>query len=78
MSDNQIYFSQRIIAHLRVKKMEGDDLNGIVLTIYEKEMKKLSEKIIKTLSDLILKKIITEYQHQNGKRFYKLIEPISK
>ncbi len=77
MSDNKIYLSQRIIEHLNVKETEGDDLNGLVLAIYEKEMKKLSENIIKTVSDLILKEIITEYQHQNGKRYYKLVKPLS-
>ncbi len=73
-NNNQINLSKRIIEHLRLNKDRRDELDGIVIAIYEKEMKKLSEKIIYNLAEFIAKGIIIENVDQNGKRYYKLIK----
>ena len=64
--------SERIIEHLMLKEEMQDDLEGIVVGIYNKEMEKLSERITKSLSDLITKGKITIIKIHNGKRIYQL------
>ena len=82
ISINQSDISQKIIGHLRSKSsIKEDDLNGICLAIFENEINKLSDKmfkdfsdtIIKELSELIDKGIITEYKDQNEKLYYRLV-----
>jgi hypothetical protein len=81
ISNNQSDISQKIIGHLRSKSIiKEDDLNGICLSIFEKEINNLSDKmfkdfsntIIKELSELIDKGIIKEHKDQNEKLFYRL------
>lgn len=82
-SNNRSNLSQKIIGHLSSKSInKEDDLNGICLAIFEKEInnwsdkmfKDLSDKIIKGLSELIDKGIITEYKDQNEKLYYRLVK----
>lgn len=82
-SNNQSDLPQKIIEHLSSKSInKEDDLNGICLAIFEKEINKLSDKmfkdfsdtIIKELSELVEKEIITEYKDQNDKLFYRLVK----
>ncbi len=70
----QIEFSERIIEHLMNKEQMSDDLEGIVLGIYDKEMKKLSEKIMKSLSCLVAKRKIIETKGMDGKMVYQLLK----
>jgi len=69
----QTDLSERIIEHLISKDNMQDDLEGIVLGIYDKEMKRLSERILCGLSDLVAKKKIIEIKRKNEKRIYQLI-----
>jgi hypothetical protein len=81
-SNYQLDLPQKIIMHLTSKSInKEDDLNGICLAIFEKEINKLSDKmfndfsdtIIKELSELIDKGIIKEHKDQNEKLFYRLV-----
>ena len=69
----QTNLSNRIIDHLKQKQDGRDDLDGLVIAIYEKEMKRLTEKIMNDLADLIAKGVVAEYENNNGKRGLKLI-----
>ena len=82
ISNNQSDLSQKIIGHLGSKSMsEEDDLNGICLSIFEKEINNLSNKMFKDFSDTIIKElselvdngIITAYKDQNEKLLYRLV-----
>jgi hypothetical protein len=79
---DQTSISHKIIEHISSKSInKEDDLNGICLAIFEKEINELSDKmfkdfsdiIIKELSELINKGIITEGKDQSGKHYYKLL-----
>jgi hypothetical protein len=72
---------QKLIPHLTSKSInKQDDLNGICLAIFEKEINELSDRmfsefsdtIIKVLSELIDKGKITAYKDQNDRLLYKL------
>jgi hypothetical protein len=72
---------QKIIGHLTSRSInKEDDLNGICLAIFEKEINELSDRmfsefsdtIIKVLSELIDKGKITAYKDQNDRLLYKL------
>lgn len=77
-TNDQTNLSQRIIEHLRPKEDGRDDLDGIVIAIYEKEMKKLSANIMNDLAELLAKGIVSEYVEEKGKRYYTLIKSIDK
>ena len=72
MDENTILFF-RITDHLKLKENKQDDLNGIILAIYETEMKNLSQKVIMSLSHMIKKGIVTEFKTQGGKSYYQLV-----
>ena len=74
INHRNVDLSEKIIEHLRLKKKTGDDLSGIVLAIYQKELKELSDKILNNLSELIKRGSITEIRYKDGKRYYKLVE----
>ncbi len=82
ISINQSDISQKIIGHLGSKSInKEDDLNGICLSVFEKEINSLSDKmfkdfsnaIIKGLSELVDNGIITAYKDQNEKLLYRLV-----
>ena len=64
----------KIIDHLKLKDDKQDDLNGIILAIYESEIKKLHSEVIQTLSLMIKKSIIDEFKDSNRKTYYRLIK----
>ena len=79
---NRTNLSQKIIGHLTSKSInKEDDLNGICLAIFEKEINNLSDKMFKDFSDTIIKElselvdngIITAYKDQNEKLLYRLV-----
>jgi len=73
-ADEQRILLFRITDHLKLMEDKQDDLNGIILAIYETEVKDLSEKVISSLSRLIEKGIVIESKGQNGKCYYQLIQ----
>jgi len=62
--------SDGIIQHLLQKKDHKDDLEGITLFIYEKELKNLSNEIMDVLADLVTHDLLVEYEHPEGKKYY--------
>ncbi len=81
-SNNRSNLSQKIIGHLGSKSINKvDDLNGICLAIFEKDInglydkmfKDFSDTIIQELSELVDERIITSYKDQNDKLLYRLV-----
>ena len=70
MDENII--TSKIIDHLKLKEKKRDDLNGIILAIYESEIKNLHYKVAQTLANMIRKRIIDEFKDSNGKTYYRL------
>jgi len=64
---------QIILNHLQVKKDHQESLDGLILEIYNTEIKKLSQEIIKNLTYLMSNGYITETVDASGKKQYKLI-----
>ena len=69
---NQNNISEKIIEHLKSKADHRDNLDGIVIAIYEKEMKRLTENIIRNLSTLIKKGIVIQTMNYNDVFWYGL------
>ena len=81
-SNYQLDLPQKIIMHLTSKSInKEDDLDGICLAIFEKEINNLSDKMFKDFSDTIIKVIselvnngmITAYKDQKDKLLYRLV-----
>jgi len=72
MPIDSIDMTQRIIDHLLSAKDQKDDLKGLTLALYNKEMKNLSKIITYNLSQLISKDIIIKQKSHNGKTYFKL------
>ena len=62
--------SDRIILHLLEQKGNKDDLEGITLFFYEKELKNLSNEILDALADLIAQNLLVESENTDGKKYY--------
>jgi len=75
---DQTFLSHKIIEHLMSKENYQDDLSGLVLDIYAKEMKQLSDKIIKHIAGLEDQGIIEEFKDDKGRKFFKLLKPIGQ
>ena len=67
-----LFLSQEIIKYLNSKDGKSDDLDGIVIAIYENEIKNLTEKIMNELAMLLAKGIITEFKNHDRKNWFKL------
>ena len=68
--------SIKIINHLKGKGNRSLDVDGIIIAMYEeefKEIKVLSDKVLKTLADLKAKGVIKEYFDEEGKLCYELL-----
>ena len=63
---------KEITQHLRKKKDHKDDLEGIVIFFYKKELKNLSDEILSSLADLLSKGIIAELKNSSGQKCYQL------
>lgn len=63
---------KEITQHLRGKKDHKDDLEGIIMFFYKKELKNLSDEILSSLADLLSKGIITELKNSSGQKCYQL------
>lgn len=64
--------SDFIIQHLLRKKDHQDDLEGISLFIYEKELKNLSSEIISAINELVSKGLLKELENPSGQKSYQL------
>jgi hypothetical protein len=69
---DSIDMTQKIIDHLLSANGQKDDLEGLTLSLYNKEMKNLSKVITNTLSQLVSKGIIKQIKNHNGRRYFKL------
>ena len=67
-----IDMTQKIIDHLLSTNNKKDDLEGLTLALYNKEMKNLSKVINNTLSQLVSKGIIKQVKNHNGQSYFKL------
>jgi hypothetical protein len=74
--DETIYkktnINQRIIQHLMEKKGHKDNIEGITLMIYEKEIKHLSDQIMDAIFDLLSRGLIVESSSSSGQKYYQL------
>ncbi len=61
-----------IIKHLQKKKDHQDDLEGILLIVYEKELKNLSGEILTAICDLVSQGILMESKNSSGQKCYQL------
>jgi len=59
---SQLNLSKKIIRHLVLQDSKDDDLTAIVLGICDGEIKKLSDSIDKTLSELIKNEDVIQYK----------------
>jgi|WetSurMetagenome_2_1015567.scaffolds.fasta_scaffold56293_2 hypothetical protein len=62
--------SDGIIQHLLERKDHKDDIEGITLFIYEKELKNLSNEIMDVLADLVTHDLLVEHEDTEGKKYY--------
>ncbi len=63
-----------IIKHLLRKKDHQDVLEGILLIVYERELKNLSGEILTAICDLVSKGILMESKNSSGQKCYQLSE----
>ncbi|GAB4377845.1 MAG: hypothetical protein Kow0042_26120 [Calditrichia bacterium] len=61
---------------MKAQNNHSDDLEGIVLALYEKEIEKLSAHIVKNLGYLISIGVVEEVQSQEGRRIYRLLRAL--
>lgn len=71
---NDTDMKQKIIDHLQSIHNQQDDLKGLTLALYNKEMKNLSDVIVNTISRLITTGVLKEIKTKNGNRYYKLLD----
>lgn len=69
---DSIEMTQKIIDHLLSANDQKDDLKGLTLALYNKEIKNLSKVIYNTLSQLVSKGIIKQVKNHNGRSYFKL------
>lgn len=61
------------MTHLKSKVDHRDNLDGILLGIYEQEIQRLSNRIFRNLGYLISIGAIVEVQNAEGSTYYKLL-----
>ncbi len=61
-----------IIQHLLKKKDHKDDLEGISIFVYEKELENLSGEIMSTIGDLVAKGLLKVSENSVGQKKYQL------
>lgn len=69
--------SRSIIEHLLSRDNMQDDLSEIALAVYNKEINKLSDKVVDQLT-ILMHKGIVERITQNDRSYYKLVRPIEE
>jgi hypothetical protein len=70
-----IDISENIIEHLMSRDNMQDDLSEIALAVYNKEINKLSERVVDQLTILMHKGIIKRI-NENDRSYYKLVRPV--
>ena len=69
--------SRNIIEHLMSQDNMQDDLSEIALAVYNKEINKLSDKVVDQLTILMHKGIVKRI-NQNDRSYFKLVRPIKE
>jgi hypothetical protein len=69
--------SRSIIEHLLSQDNMQDDLSEIALAVYNKEINKLSDKVVDQLT-ILMHKGIVERINQNDRSYFKLVKPVKK
>ena len=69
--------SKNIIEHLMSRDKMQDDLSEIALAVYNKEISKLSDRVVDQLTILMHKGIIKRI-NENDISYYKLVRPIKE
>ena len=79
MKTNSVNFniSENIIEHLKSQDNKQDDLSEIALAVYNKEISKLSDRVVDQLTILMHKGIIKRI-NQNDRSYYKLVRSIEE
>ena len=68
---------RNIIEHLMSQDNMQDDLSEIALAVYNKEINRLSDKVVDQLT-ILMHKGIVERINQNDRSYYKLVKPIKE
>ena len=76
MNHTSFDISRNIIEHLMSRDNMQDDLSEIALAVYNKEINKLSDKVVDQIT-ILMHKGIVERVNQNDKSYYKLVRPIN-
>ena len=69
--------SKNIIEHLMSRDKMQDDLSEIALAVYNKEISKLSDRVVDQLT-IIMHKGIIKRINENDISYYKLVRPIKE
>ena len=69
--------SRNIIEHLMSQNNMQDDLSEIALAVYNKEINKLSDKVVDQLT-ILMHKGIVERVNENDRSYFKLVRPIKE
>jgi hypothetical protein len=69
--------SRNIIEHLMSQDNMQDDLSEIALAVYNKEINKLSDKVVDQLT-ILMHKGIVERVNENDRSYFKLVRPIKE
>lgn len=64
----------RIIEYLNSRNDKADDLDGILLTIFQEDWRKYQKELLQSLGQLISTNIVEEVITQKGDRLYRLIQ----
>jgi len=77
MNHTSFDISRNIIEHLMSQDDMQDDISEIALAVYNKEINKLSDKVVDQLT-ILMHKGIVERINQNDRSYYKLVKPIKE
>ena len=77
MNHTSFDISRNIIEHLMSQDNMQDDISEIALAVYNKEINKLSDKVVDQLT-ILMHKGIVERINQNDRSYYKLVKPIKE
>lgn len=77
MNHTSFDISRNIIEHLMSQDDMKDDISEIALAVYNKEINKLSDRVVDQLT-ILMHKGIVERINQNDRSYYKLVKPIKE
>ena len=77
VNHTSVDINRNIIEHLMSQDNMQDDLSEIALAVYNKEINKLSDKVVDQLTILMHKGIVVRI-NQNDRSYFKLVKPIKE